>query len=92
MAACGTLSYGPDHQPASVHHSSGKLSWMVWEVLEHWSSPLSPSQRLASSEVVESWRLEVTGPLPGRPGERGRFVMIAETHGDRPGWWIRTAE
>jgi hypothetical protein len=91
MAARGTLTYGPDFTPASVHHANGKLSWMVWEVLEHWSSPLSPSERLATGAIVERWRLEVSGPLPGQPERRGRFVLIAETRGNEPGWLLSPA-
>jgi hypothetical protein len=30
----------------------------------------------------------VSGPLPGRPAERGEFVMEVSFHGDPPGWWI----
>lgn len=88
MTAPGTLRHGPDFQPVSVHHATRDLAWQVWEVLGHWVHPAPAPERLAVSRVVESWRLKVRGPLPGQPERSGEFVMVAETHGDRPGWWL----
>jgi hypothetical protein len=34
------------------------------------------------------WLLKVYGPLPGQPGQSGRFVMEVSRYADRPGWWI----
>jgi hypothetical protein len=36
----------------------------------------------------EAWRMRVAGPLPGRPGERGEFVMTARVCSRIGGWWI----
>jgi hypothetical protein len=32
--------------------------------------------------------LKVSGPLPGRPAERGEFVMEVSAYGKPSGWWI----
>ncbi len=34
----------------------------------------------------DCWRMRVWGPLPGNPGERGKFVMTARGTGDSV-WW-----
>jgi hypothetical protein len=31
------------------------------------------------------WFSKVSGPLPGRPAERGEFVTEVNAYGDRPG-------
>jgi hypothetical protein len=88
MLAPGTLSHGPGFTPVSVHHATEDLHWMVWRILDHWETSLNASERLATGAIVERWRLEVSGPLPGRPGKHGRFVMLAETRGNEPGWLL----
>jgi hypothetical protein len=64
------------------------ITWRVTEVLDGWEHPGSPQEMLGQATVTRWWQLKVSGPLPGRPAERGEFVMEVSPFGHRPGWWI----
>jgi hypothetical protein len=57
-------------------------------------APAAPvPARHDASPVLTSWQryrlpLKVSGPMPGRPAERGEFVMEVSSTATRPGWWI----
>jgi hypothetical protein len=72
--------------PETITHVELGLRWQVLEVLEHWRHP--EGMKAGGSAVIEAWRLRVSGPLPGRPGELGVFALTARNHADRPYWWI----
>jgi hypothetical protein len=46
---------------------------------------------MGKATLIKWWLLKVSGPLPGRPAERGEFVMEVSLYGAPAGWWI-TAE
>lgn len=39
--------------------------------------------------IRREYRFRVTGPIPGRRGERGEFVMVATSYERRTSWWVR---
>ena len=43
---------------------------------------------MGKAALIKSWLLKVFGPLPGRPAERGEFVMAVSDYGARSSWWI----
>jgi hypothetical protein len=83
--AGGRLSHGTDFRPSRVYHRDGH-AWLVTEVMCHWEHPASAPAWVTLSCMVECWRLRVSGPLPGDPGQHGAFTMTARTAGNRPGW------
>jgi hypothetical protein len=60
----------------------------VTEILDSWQHPRRPEETLDVADLTKWWLLKVSGPLPGRPAERGEFVMEVSTYGHPPGWWI----
>jgi hypothetical protein len=60
----------------------------VTEILDRWAHP-GRAEDTIGKPVLIKWRLlKVSGPLPGRPAERGEFTMEVSSYGDPPGWWI----
>jgi hypothetical protein len=78
--------FGDGLVPEDITHVAAGLRWAVLEVLDHWRHP--DGMKARGSACIEAWKLRVAGPLPGRPSQRGEFVMIAKTYADRPYWWI----
>jgi hypothetical protein len=72
--------------PELVTHIRLGLTWQVIEVLDHWEHP--DGMKARGAVVREAWKMRVAGPLPGRPGERGEFVMTARVYSHVGGWWI----
>jgi hypothetical protein len=67
-------------QPVTLCHVARGLRWQVREVLDGWTHPGWPG-RAYQKPVAQKWyRLRVFGPLPGRPDQRGKFVMIATSY------------
>jgi hypothetical protein len=58
------------------------------EILDHWAHPGRAEETLGKQILIKWWLLRVSGPLPGRPADRGEFVMQVSFYGDPPGWWI----
>jgi hypothetical protein len=75
-------------EPKRVEHLQLGLAWYVTEILDRWEHPRSPEQTLGKPVLIKWWQLKVSGPLPGRPAERGEFIMEISFYGDPPGWWI----
>ena len=51
--------------------------------LDGWAHPSWPGKTYQKQIVEKRYRLRVFGPSPGRPDERGEFVMIATAYGNR---------
>jgi hypothetical protein len=79
---------GRGPEPKGVEHLQLGLSWRVTEILDRWERPGSPEQMLGKPDLIKWWLLKVSGPLPGRPAERGEFVMQVSFYGSPPGWFI----
>ena len=58
------------------------------EILDRWQHHRPPEETLGKPTLTQWWLLKVCGPLPGRPAERGEFVMNVSSYGHPPGWWI----
>lgn len=71
-----------------AEHATLPLAWLVTEALDG-SAPGRP-QETRWAGCHQAVAAEGSGPLPGRPAERGEFVMKVQAHGHRPGWWITT--
>jgi hypothetical protein len=84
-------SVGGGRVPVRVIHATRGLAWRVEEVLDGWKHPGGPQACAGEPEVTAWYLLRVWGPLPGRPAERGRFVIQVQGYGDRPGWWLTLA-
>ena len=56
-------------------------------LLDRWQHPGRAEDTLGKATLTW-WLLKVSGPLPGRPAERGEFVMEISHCGDRRCWWI----
>jgi hypothetical protein len=81
-------SSGRDLEPRQVEHLQYGITRRVTEILDRWEHPGSPEQMLGKPVLIKWWLLKVSGPLPGRPAERGEFVMEVRFYGSSPGWWI----
>jgi hypothetical protein len=75
-------------KPELVEHSTLGITWLVTEILDSWQHPGQPRDLWGQATAIRWWRLKVSGPLPGRPAERGEFIMEITKYGDPPGWWI----
>jgi hypothetical protein len=64
------------------------ITWDVIAILDRWAHPGRPEDTLGKAILIKWWLLRVCGPLPGRPAERGEFVMEVSFYGSPPGWWI----
>jgi hypothetical protein len=85
-AAEAQLEMAQDGQPTLVLHRDGKQVWFA--------DQLMCAHRVAAGNGAGAgdWlRLRVWGPLPGEPGARGMFIMVAEQTGQWPWWQIRPA-
>jgi hypothetical protein len=82
------LAQGWAPEPEQVRHAARDLTWRVTAVLDGWEHPGHLQETRGQATVTNWWRLKVSGPLPGHPGERGEFIMEVATYGHRPGWWI----
>ena len=87
MEAIATLK--DEWQPVALYHVARGLRWQVRAVLHRWTHPGWPGKTYNKPVVEKRYRLRVFGPLPGRPGQHGEFVMIATSYGNRDRWWIR---
>ena len=76
-------------EPKRVEHLQLGITWDVTEILDSWQHPRPPEETLGQPTLTKWWLLKVSGPLPGRPAERGEFVMEVSAYGAPPGWWIR---
>jgi hypothetical protein len=75
-------------EPKRVEHLQLGLSWYVTGILDHWQHPGRAEDTLGKPDLIKWWLLKVSGPLPGRPAERGEFVMQVSFYGRPPGWFI----
>jgi hypothetical protein len=82
------LGQGDGFEPERVQHDGLGITWHVTKVLDGWEYPGHVSEAYGQATVAEWWQLAVSGPLPGQPGESGRFIMKVSRYGDRPGWWV----
>jgi hypothetical protein len=58
----------------------------VTGILYRWAHPGRAEDTTGKATLIK-WRLlKVSGPLPGRPAERGEFVMQVSFYGSPPGW------
>jgi len=85
------IADGPPPRLELVRHATLGLSWRVDEVLEAWTHPYYLSTVFSEPAELRRYRFRVHGPLPGRPGEQGEFVLAARLYRDRRGWWISPA-
>ena len=58
-----------------AEHLQLGISWYVTEILDRWAHPGRAEDTLGKATLIKWWLLKVSGPLPGRPAERGEFVM-----------------
>jgi hypothetical protein len=72
-----------------VYHLALGYSWRVHAVLGQWTHPGFPGRTYGRPVIARRLRLQVSGPLPGRPRRRGEFIMIATMYGTGYHWWIR---
>jgi hypothetical protein len=72
-------------EPKRVEHLQFGITWDVTEILDHWEHPKHAKDTLGKAILIKWWLLRVSGPLPGRPAERGEFVMEVSFRSDPPG-------
>jgi hypothetical protein len=82
---------GPPPRLELVRHVTLGLSWRVDEVLQAWTHPYCFSTAFRESAELRRYKFRVHGPLPGRPGEKGEFILVARLYRDRRGWWTSSA-
>jgi hypothetical protein len=71
-----------------IRHATRDLEWEVLELVESWEHR-DGSRAVEGKPVLKSWEvLLVQGPLPGRPGECGRFMLEVACYGDLPDAWL----
>src|SRR5690348_1480351 len=87
MEVPAVVDLDPHLVPVAIRHTVLGLSWSVLAVLEDWTTPAYYDD-IGTPMETKRFRVQVTGPLPGRPSEAGEFGMIVRRYGDRPGWWI----
>jgi hypothetical protein len=52
-------------------------TWDVTAILDRGAHPRRAEDTPGKAILIKWWLLRVCGPLPGRPAERGEFVMEA---------------
>jgi hypothetical protein len=60
----------------------------VTAILDRWAHSGRAEDTLGEAILIKWWLLRVCGPLPGRPAERGQFIMEVSFYGALPAWWI----
>ena len=78
-------------EPRQVEYLQFGITWDVTGILDRWAHPGRAEDTLGKAALIRWWLLKVSGPLPGRPAERGEFIMEVSGYGAPPGWWIRAA-
>jgi hypothetical protein len=91
------VEFAHDGRPTGfvVHVDRPQLSWLVWETLELWHiDPRKRPHGPGLHVVVDQYRVRVGGPLPGRPGKYGNFVMVIRRYANESpyAWWISPAD
>jgi hypothetical protein len=86
------LAQGAGWLPYEVIHARLRLRWQVLKVLDAWVHPAWPEGTYRKPVIERRYRLRVRGPLPGYPGQRGVFIMVATAYGDRASWWIKPGD
>jgi len=79
---------GSGLEPERVEHLQLGITWRVTEILDRWQHPGRVQETWGRATVAKWWLLKVSGPLPGRPGVTGEFVMEISAYGHRSRWWI----
>jgi hypothetical protein len=86
----GEIVFGLGGRPSEVTHRAGHW-FMVQQVLcGHGTGTGTGNKQRA--RPGDAWRMCVFGRLPGDPGRRGSFVLVAEGTGRWPWWLLRQAE
>jgi hypothetical protein len=73
--------------PFSVRHAERGHVWLVTQLAEAWQHP-RPRAARGQPVLAERYVVHVDGPLPGKPGQGGRFMMELCAYGHLEGWWI----
>jgi hypothetical protein len=74
-------------EPEWVRHAEHGHVWMVTGVVEGWKHD-DPRKARGQPVLTERYVIRAAGPLPGRPGEDGRFLLEICSYGHLDGWWI----